>query len=127
MRSIFILLAIADYVNAFFQADIQGVTPFLISVKKGRESAFRILLSRPEINVNAVDGNGRSALYWAALNGREQIVRYSFQRVSRTILRIILALRLLISRRDVDVNLAGVDNETPLFGAVKRGRENIVR
>ena len=74
------------------------------------------LKAEPELDVNGEDAEGRRTIRQVFFTKSYYMLRHYY----------IFVLRLLALGRDVDVNLADMNNETPLFAAVKRGRENIV-
>ena len=66
-------------------------------------STVESLLAAPNIDVNAVDKYGRTALWWAASEGQPDVVQ------------------ILLSNTHVDINYRNVDGQTALFAAVLTG------
>ncbi|KAL4958860.1 ankyrin repeat domain-containing protein [Aspergillus stella-maris] len=61
-----------------FKADVnaihEGGTPLILAAKLGSESVVRVLLSVPEINLNARNHNQETALWCAANKGKTAVV-----------------------------------------------------
>ena len=53
----------------------RGQTPLSMAAKHGHLEVAKELLSQPGIDVNAVDLERRTALYWAASRNRPQVLR----------------------------------------------------
>ncbi|KAJ2934213.1 hypothetical protein H1R20_g2892, partial [Candolleomyces eurysporus] len=99
---------IVDFLLSRPDVDICRGEPLALmqACSKGHEALVRKLLARDDLDVNAVDAKGWSALSMAAHFGHEQIVE------------------LLLSRPDVNMN-AGCP--TPLMHACHQGRTGIVK
>ena len=67
-----------------------------------------MLLNRPEIEVNAADRNGSTALHKAAVSGRERVVE------------------MLLNRPEIEVNAADGNGSIALYKAAHCGEEGVV-
>lgn len=52
-----------------------GITPLMLAVEKGNISIISKLLEQPTININASDSEGKSALVYAYISGKFQIIK----------------------------------------------------
>ncbi|KAK6811703.1 hypothetical protein RU639_012534 [Aspergillus parasiticus] len=89
--------------------DIWGRTPLFTATEQGHEDMVGLLVSLPEVDVNASTiryGQG-TALASAAKNGRENIVQ------------------LLLSRPDIDIGALDIHRRTPLDLATLEGHKSI--
>jgi ankyrin repeat protein len=96
-------------VNA--RVDTDGRTPLIIAAARNHLSIVQHLLRNPNVDVNATDTHGGSALYWGVQSGNDYIVR------------------LLLATKKVNVN-ARVNTpgrQTPLMVAVKNCDYTIVQ
>ena len=126
--------------------------PLITATLRGRDEIVHQLLKRPDIDVNATDLDGESALTLAAARGKERIVQLllerpevhvnhyfkflrdsSFKKHDYTAL-IAAAFRghdnmvkLLLGRHDVDVNAEDSSGNTALATAILCGHDFIVR
>ncbi|OOO07410.1 Alpha-N-acetylglucosaminidase, tim-barrel domain [Aspergillus oryzae] len=91
------------------RSDLWGRTPLFIATEQGREDMVGLLVSLPEVDVNARTiryGQG-TALASAAKNGRENIVQ------------------LLLSRPDIDIGARDIHGRTPIQLATLEGHKSI--
>lgn len=91
------------------RSDLWGRTPLAIATEQGREDMVGLLVSLPEVDVNARTiryGQG-TALASAAKNGRENIVQ------------------LLLSRPDIDIGARDIHGRTPIQLATLEGHKSI--
>ena len=55
--------------------DIYGWTPLMRAVYEGRDSVAQALLEQPDVDLNARNDQGATALYLAAVQGNERLAR----------------------------------------------------
>lgn len=89
------------------RADNEGCSPLMMAVREGRVRIVEILLSRPDIAINARDSKNRTALFIASYWGREEVVR-------------------LLLGAGADFRPTGDDGSTPLSKAAELGRVGVV-
>jgi ankyrin repeat protein len=89
----------ADGVN---HTDNNGWTPLMLAVAEGLLTAVQALLSAPRIDINAQKPDGETALFVAANQGEDDVVKA------------------LINKR-ADVNIAKINGWTPLMVAAGKG------
>jgi len=104
------LKLIADpMVNVNFAPESElGRTPLLRAALKGHFNIARVLLERPDINVNQADNDGCTALYFACLKGEDNLVQ------------------LLLGQPNVKVNQVNKHGWTPLFIGSSYGQEKVM-
>lgn len=88
--------------------DIYGWTPLMRAVYEDRETVAQALLERPDVRLNARNDQGATALYLAAVQGNEPLVR-----------------ALLLA--GADPRMADRDGRTPESVAVAAGHERVAR
>ncbi|KAL7944948.1 ankyrin repeat-containing domain protein [Trichoderma barbatum] len=81
--------------------EIDGISPLHIAAYFGLTDYIRELLERPNTNVNVVNENAETPIYWAAYNGNDEVVR-------------------LLLQHGAESNKYNDDGLTPLHEAAKR-------
>lgn len=90
--------------------DEHGLTALLLASNRGHEPIVRLLLSHPDININALTGSRQyTPLMYAVMGGYENIVR------------------LILQKSHVNINAQDEYGNTALIWAAARGRENIIK
>ena len=89
----------------------KGWTPLFHAAKYGSAAAVQELV-RAGADVNSVDPNGRSAIYWAACNLNDEEAA---------------SIVLLMIELGGDVDAAAGDGRTPMFGAILNSNPEAVR
>lgn len=92
----------------FFAVQAFGGTPLIEASKKLDKAALRALIQQEAANLNARDGDGSTALQWAAYRDDRESVE-------------------LLIRAGADVNAASDLGVTPLWAASQNGSAEIVR
>ena len=80
----------------------------MLAAINGKTEIVKLLLTRPDIDINAKDNNGDTPLMLAAINGKTEIVK------------------LLLTRPDIDINAKDNNGDTPLMLAAINGKPKIV-
>ena len=124
---------------------IQVCTALIIASLNADSEVVGLLLTRHDINVNTVDGDGSTALIIASLNGHTEIVRLLLTHPGINVNKmstihgytaLIIAsqkghteiVRLLLAHRGIDVNNAmTIHGYTALIIASQKGHTEIVR
>lgn len=99
----------------------ESFTPLIVVSMLGLETLVRLLLKRSDVDINATDGAGRTALSWAAEMGWKRVVKVLLDENSRDNF-----VHHLVSEK-VSVDLADKKGFTPLHYATKSLNESIVR
>jgi ankyrin repeat protein len=86
-----------------------GETLLCLAAARGNLAIVNMLLSRPSINLEAKDGNGRNALMQAAMNGHADVVRR------------------LLELEVFDVNRKDNDNLDMLSAAAMKGHSDVIK
>jgi len=123
--------------------DNLGRTPLSFAALAGHEAIVRLLVGRPDVDVDSKDRYDRTPLSWAAVEGHEAVVRLLVDRegvdaesedyMGRTPLSWAAeggheaVVRLLVDRDDVNADSKGGCDETPLSWAAFEGHEDVVR
>jgi hypothetical protein len=89
--------------------DYSGASELAIRSAFGHTHRAEIILHGPEIDINAADSDGWTALHWAALNGHSEVVK------------------LLLAQADIDVNAADSDGRTALYWAARNSHSEVVK
>lgn len=85
-------------------------TPLIKACANKLYSVFKYLISKPEVNVNAIDKKGRNCLHFAVYNDDTRLTKN------------------LLERPEIDVNLQSLkDKKTPLIIAAREGYSEIVQ
>ncbi|KFX87806.1 hypothetical protein V490_08006 [Pseudogymnoascus sp. VKM F-3557] len=108
----------------------------------GLQKVVSQLLAAPGIDVNVADNNGRTPLWWAAVQGHEGVVGQLLaapsidvniaDNYSRTPLRWAAVqghegvVGQLLAAPSIDINIADNDGQTPLWWAAVQGHEGVV-
>ena len=74
----------------------------------GLEPAVKLLLEQGGVNLNSIDGTGRTPLIWAVFKGCLEIIR------------------LLLQQSSININIGDKDGRTALYHAVEKGYLEIV-
>jgi ankyrin repeat protein len=88
-----------------------GSTPLTIASQYAPADIVKMLVARPEVEVNSRDGDGDTALACALARDLEDLS----------------IVELLLTRADLDINLSNYFGETPLVRAAFLGYANAVR
>jgi ankyrin repeat protein len=83
-------------------------TPLMVAAKKDHLKTVQALLGAPSIDINATDDDGATALYLAALNGNDDVVK-------------------ALINQGANVNVADHKGWTPLMSATKKGHLTTVQ
>ncbi|KAK4148954.1 ankyrin repeat-containing domain protein [Chaetomidium leptoderma] len=86
----------------------QASTPLMVAVKLGLSAYVKVLLSRPDTDVNTGDEKTGSPLYYAVRGGHEDVVR-------------------LLLAAGADMNKSSRYGETPVIYAATHNRPNIIK
>lgn len=118
-------------------------TALQIASSAGHEEVVKLLLTVPDIDVNAQDGDGNNSLGLAAYWGHENIVKLLLQNpkininiqdrlegnsplIDATEQGHANIVKILLQATGIDVNQQSFDGSTALITAVNKGFENIV-
>lgn len=91
-----------------FHPFLFGLPSLSFASELGLLEVVRQRLSAPSVDINQVDGNGGTPLWWAASTGHEAVVRQ------------------LLATPGIDVNAVGKKGQMPLLYAISTGHEAIV-
>ncbi|KAF8244869.1 ankyrin [Wilcoxina mikolae CBS 423.85] len=120
---------------------IGGKTPLIIAAEKGHEGVVKMLLSRKDLDYDKLNERRETALYVAARANHVRVLRMLLEKGSNvngisgswTALSIACycgcedAVRILLEREDIDVNMGAGKTLTPISLAAEKGYESIVR
>jgi ankyrin repeat protein len=96
--------------KAYLDCEVRAArNPFIEAVRNGYYTLVQLLLVRGQIEVDAMDCNGRTPLLLAAENGQEVVVK------------------LLLATDQVEVNVKDGDSRSPLSWAAGNGHEAVVK
>ncbi|KAH9235752.1 hypothetical protein K456DRAFT_1804055, partial [Colletotrichum gloeosporioides 23] len=87
--------------------DTFGRTPLWVAADYGQEEVVRLLVSRPEVDVNSLSVSGQSPLFWPSAEGHENVVS-------------------LLIFAGAKPDLIDCDGETAISMAIKNGHERVV-
>ena len=116
---------------------------FLDAVKKGEFELVQYFIEKiPELNINYIGNNGKSALIWAIFKGHTEIalyllnrpkIDYNFSDLQMNTALIwacvkgdVEVVNALLQKSDIDINAQDDSGRTALIYAVKFGFKNIV-
>lgn len=112
-----------------------GKTPLIIASEEGDETMVEVLLQSSKVDVNAIDREGKTALWYAVKNGYEDTVRMLLKedkaRASSDMLNMaamrgyVAGVKLLLEHGQVDVNWRDENGNTPLHHAVTSGGKKV--
>ncbi|KAF6763528.1 hypothetical protein DFP72DRAFT_477816 [Ephemerocybe angulata] len=95
--------------EALSMREVEGKVTLVRAAEYGKEAVVRLLLTAPDISVNAPGTNRQTPLTFAAENGHEAVVK------------------LLLASPGIDVNAPDTRRRTPLSFAAERGHEAVVK
>ena len=120
----------------------EGITALHQAARFGQTAVLELLLSRPEVDVNAKDNEGKTALRWALNSSQVSAVELLLGRpgagdlnevdnegntaLHRGIRYSSKLAEFLVRRPEVDVNKVNNDGKTPLHVAIKIGHSEFV-
>lgn len=120
-----------------------GHTPLMIAALKGHENVVRLLSGKENVNINAQNGCGDTALWCAAESGHTAVVKLLLERLDVDVKRknaegetmlwllassgLAAAVELFLTRKDVDPNEKCNRNQTPLMAAARNGHKAVVQ
>ena len=120
----------------------EGITALHQAARFGQTAVLELLLSRPEVDVNAKDNEGKTALRWALNSSQVSAVELLFGRpgagdlnevdnegntaLHRGIRYSSKLAEFLVRRPEVDVNKVNNEGKTPLHVAIKIGLSEFV-
>ena len=123
----------------------EGETPLYLASKHGRLGTVKVLLSRKECDINITDGQGNTLLHGASKCGHQSVVQFlsaesyllcqlnTQNRVGETPLYLaskhgrLDTVKVLLSRKECDINITDGQGNTLLHGASKCGHQSVVQ
>lgn len=103
----------------------KGMTPLMFAIDKENLELVKIFLAHPEINVNAVDENGETAIEYAVAGANvcvdvdENEITYGLKKEN------IVFIETLLNTKKVDINIASKSDSNVLETAVYHGYKEV--
>jgi ankyrin repeat protein len=121
------MLIATPHANACHRDD-NGREPLSYAAQKGTAGIIQTILNVVVVNINAVDNEGKTALWWLVYGESARVTKRRFFSLAGRIQAKTEALQVLLQHNSLDINAATLSGaQTPLMLAAETGVEPMLR